>query len=368
MSGASLVDMVNNGIVRVKEGWLMKRGEHIKNWRQRYFVLLSDGSLVGYKCRPESDLANPLNNFTVQDCQVMRLDRPKPYTFVVRGLQRTDAVERMFHVNSSEEREEWCNAIENLAKTIQPSIPLSKSQILFSDRDREYPVAMDLDMFEFLKLLGKGTFGKVMLGREKTTGKLYAVKLLKKDIIISKDEVEHILTERHVLQSAGRSHPFLTHLQYAFQTKDRLCFVMEYVSGGELFFHLSRERTFGDARVRFYGAEITLALGYLHDNHIIYRDLKLENILLDHEGHVKLTDFGLCKANLRFSDRTKTFCGTPEYLAPEILDDADYGRAVDWWAFGVVMYEMLCGRLPFQVTYARAFPRKPSGLQKICTV
>lgn len=139
----------------------------------------------------------------------------------------------------------------------------------------------------------------------------------------------------------------MQHLKYSFQTSDRLCFVMEYVNGGELFFHLSRDRIFSEDRTRFYSAQILLALDYLHENGIIYRDLKLENLLLDREGHIKIADFGLCKEDIRFGSTTRTFCGTPEYLAPEVLEDTDYGRAVDWWGLGVVMYEMMCGRLPF---------------------
>lgn len=122
---------------------------------------------------------------------------------------------------------------------------------------------------------------------------------------------------------------------------------MQYVNGGELFFHLSRERVFSEDRTRFYGAEIICALGYLHSQGIIYRDLKLENLLLDKDGHIKIADFGLCKEEITYGSTTKTFCGTPEYLAPEVLDDNDYGLAVDWWGTGVVMYEMICGRLPF---------------------
>lgn len=122
---------------------------------------------------------------------------------------------------------------------------------------------------------------------------------------------------------------------------------MQYVNGGELFFHLSRERVFTEDRTRFYGAEIICALGYLHSQGIIYRDLKLENLLLDKDGHIKIADFGLCKEEITYGSTTKTFCGTPEYLAPEVLEDNDYGLAVDWWGTGVVMYEMMCGRLPF---------------------
>jgi RAC serine/threonine-protein kinase len=136
-------------------------------------------------------------------------------------------------------------------------------------------------------------------------------------------------------------------LEYSFQTPNRLCFVMEYVSGGELFYHMTKSKGFGEERSRFYGAEITVAIGFLHENNIVYRDLKLENLLLDSDGHVKLTDFGLCKENVGYGSTTATFCGTPEYLAPEVLCESDYSRAVDWWGLGIVLYEMICGKLPF---------------------
>jgi len=128
---------------------------------------------------------------------------------------------------------------------------------------------------------------------------------------------------------------------------DRLCLVTEYVNGGELYFHLKRERQFTEDRTKFYGAEIISAVDYLHKRAIIYRDLKLENLLLDSDGHIKIADFGLCKEDIRWGNTTRTFCGTPEYLAPEVLDDVNYGLAVDWWGVGVVMYEMMVGRLPF---------------------
>lgn len=136
-------------------------------------------------------------------------------------------------------------------------------------------------------------------------------------------------------------------LKYAFQTADRLCFVMQYVNGGELYFHLKRERQFSEERTRFYGAEIVSALGYLHAHGVIHRDLKLENLLLDKDGHIKVADFGCCKEGLTYNGTTNTFCGTPEYLAPEIVEDNDYGRGVDWWATGVILYEMMIGRPPF---------------------
>ncbi|EEB14423.1 RAC protein kinase DRAC-PK85, putative [Pediculus humanus corporis] len=356
----------------IKEGWLFKRGEHIKNWRSRYFILFDDGSLVGFKNKPESvgAYSDPLNNFTVKGCQIMSVDRPKPYTFIIRGLQMTTVIERTFHVETEKEREDWVAAIRLVAARLagiedvdvemrsnsasgNGSIDVGTIDDLsakFSVQGTSHTKSsgkkkVTLENFEFLKVLGKGTFGKVILCREKATGHLYAIKILKKEVIIEKDEVAHTLTENRVLRTTN--HPFLISLKYAFQTADRLCFVMEYVNGGELFFHLSRERLFGEERTRFYGAEIISALGYLHEQGIIYRDLKLENLLLDNTGHIKIADFGLCKEDITYGRTTKTFCGTPEYLAPEVLEDNDYGRAVDWWGVGVVMYEMMCGRLPF---------------------
>ncbi|XP_031564380.1 RAC-gamma serine/threonine-protein kinase-like [Actinia tenebrosa] len=325
------------GATIVKVGWLQKRGEYIKNWRPRYFQLWSDGSFIGYKEIPKSKDAVPLNNFTVAESQILRVDKPKPNTFLVRCLQWTTFVERTFHVDSYEEREEWISAIQKVTDQVHDSSEGTVDEIADSK--------LTLDSFTMLRVLGKGTFGKVMMARMKSTGEICALKILKKDVIIAKDEVTHTLTENRVLQST--KHPFLTELKCSFQTPDRLIFVMEYVNGGELFFHLSKDRVFSEDRSRFYGAEMTLAIKYLHDHKVVYRDLKLENLLLDADGHIKITDFGLCKEEISYGATTKTFCGTPEYLAPEVLEDNDYGRSVDWWGVGVVMYEMMCGRLPF---------------------
>jgi len=159
-------------------------------------------------------------------------------------------------------------------------------------------------------------------------------------------KVEHTLAEKHILQRIH--HPFLVNLHYSFQTEDKLYFVLDYINGGELFFHLQKEKRFAEERVKFYAAEILLALEHLHANGIIYRDLKPENILITSEGHICLTDFGLCKTGIESEqDRTTTFCGTPEYLAPEVLKGKGYGKAVDWWSFGSLIYEMLTGLPPF---------------------
>ncbi|MGH0119193.1 UNVERIFIED_CONTAM: hypothetical protein FKN15_013288 [Acipenser sinensis] len=358
-----------NEVTVVREGWLHKRGEYIKTWRPRYFILKSDGSFIGYKEKPETSdhILPPLNNFTVGECQLMKTERPRPNTFMIRCLQWTTVIERTFHVDSPEEREEWIRAIQTVANSLKNRVPDEEPMDIKFGSPSENCGAEEMEVaisktrskvasllpfsqstmsdFDYLKLLGKGTFGKVILVKEKATGMYYAMKILRKEVIIAKDEVAHTVTESRVLQNTR--HPFLTTLKYAFQTHDRLCFVMEYANGGELFFHLSRDRVFPEERARFYGAEIVSAVEYLHSRNVVYRDLKLENLMLDKDGHIKITDFGLCKEGITDGATMKTFCGTPEYLAPEVLEDNDYGRAVDWWGLGVVMYEMMCGRLPF---------------------
>ena len=205
-----------------------------------------------------------------------------------------------------------------------------------------------LDHFNFLAVLGKGNFGKVMLAETKTTKQLYAIKVLKKEFIIENDEVESIRSEKRVLLIANKErHPFLINLHACFQTETRVYFVMEYISGGDLMLHIQRG-LFGAKRAQFYAAEVCLALKYFHENGVIYRDLKLDNIMLTLDGHIKVADYGLCKEDMWYGSTTSTFCGTPEFMAPEILLDKKYGRAVDWWAFGVLIYQMLLQQSPFR--------------------
>ncbi|KAI2626252.1 hypothetical protein GGS21DRAFT_540968 [Xylaria nigripes] len=221
---------------------------------------------------------------------------------------------------------------------------------------RPLPLATDpgtgqrigLDHFNFLAVLGKGNFGKVMLAETKKSRRLYAIKVLKKEFIIENDEVESIRSEKRVFLIANREHhPFLTNLHACFQTETRVYFVMEYISGGDLMLHIQRGQ-FGTKRAQFYAAEVCLALKYFHENGVIYRDLKLDNILLTLDGHIKIADYGLCKEDMWYGSTTSTFCGTPEFMAPEILLDKKYGRAVDWWAFGVLIYQMLLQQSPFR--------------------
>lgn len=182
-----------------------------------------------------------------------------------------------------------------------------------------------------------------MLVQKKTdpSGTLYAMKTLRKAALVKRNQVGHTSTERYILENINC--PFLVHLKYAFQTPDKLYMVLDYMAGGEIFFWLKKEKKFAESRAKLYAAEITVALEYLHASNIIYRDLKPENILLDANGHIRLTDFGLAKGGITgpgAEGGTKTFCGTPEYLAPEILENMGHGKAVDWWALGTFLFEV----------------------------
>uniref|UniRef100_A0AC35TYI4 Protein kinase C n=1 Tax=Rhabditophanes sp. KR3021 TaxID=114890 RepID=A0AC35TYI4_9BILA len=207
---------------------------------------------------------------------------------------------------------------------------------------------ISLDDFTLLTVIGKGSYAKVLQAEHKKTKDIYAIKIIKKQMFNDDEDIDWVQTEKTVFEIAA-NHPFLVGLHSCFQTDSRLFFVIEFVPGGDLMYHMQRHRKLPEEHARFYSAEIILALHFLHSQHIIYRDLKLDNVLIDASGHIKLTDYGMCKENIGPGDTTNTFCGTPNYIAPEILAGHNYGFSVDWWALGVLMYEMMAGRSPFDV-------------------
>uniref|UniRef100_A0A4W5Q5G6 protein kinase C n=1 Tax=Hucho hucho TaxID=62062 RepID=A0A4W5Q5G6_9TELE len=237
--------------------------------------------------------------------------------------------------------------LSRCAPTLVPTDEILYIVVICVSLYSKHKKALCLQDFRLIAVLGRGHFGKVLLSEYKKTGSIYAIKALKKGDIVARDEVESLMCEKRIFETVNVSHhPFLVNLFACFQTPEHVCFVMEYTAGGDLMMHIHAD-VFTEPRAVFYSACVVLGLQFLHDHKIVYRDLKLDNLLLDTDGYVKIADFGLCKEGMGYGDRTSTFCGTPEFLAPEVLTDTSYTRAVDWWGMGVLIYEMLVGESPF---------------------
>lgn len=204
---------------------------------------------------------------------------------------------------------------------------------------------MALSHFKPVKVIGKGGFSNVTAVRKKDTGNLYAIKTMNKDFVVAENKIEQIMTEKEILSRI--SHPFIVNMYWAFQSKTQLHLVLELCPGGELFYHLHNLGRFTEDQAKFYFAEVVLALEYLHGLNIVYRDLKPENILLDIDGHIRVTDFGLSKQNINKRDRSYSICGSPEYMAPEMLISGEHGQSVDYYTLGALLYELLTGLPPY---------------------
>ena len=313
--------MLNEGITEsgqeiLKEGYLVKQGHVVKNWKRRWFVLTA-GSIDYFETQGGVQKGRILLDNVTISLDVDALG--KEHCF---GLFHAERKPYFLVAQSPGEVVAWIKAIRD-----------------------DYRVGL-LD-FDMISLLGRGNFGKVMKVQHKETGVVHAMKILRKDQLEAKQhDIQHTLTERRLLQKI--KHPFVVGLHYAFQTEERLYLVMDYVAGGDMYYHLKNTRRFPEDTVRIWAAQMVLAIGYLHKLSIVYRDLKPENLLLDVQGNLHLTDFGLSKIQEDPTKPLHTFCGTPYYLAPEMLvSKKGYDMSVDWWSLGIIIFEMLTGQPPF---------------------
>lgn len=215
------------------------------------------------------------------------------------------------------------------------------------NHDNPLGIKLTFHDFEKLKVLGKGSFGEVLLVKLKANNKYYAMKILTKKNVKLRHQEVHTKAERDLMVRINC--PFIVSIKFAFQDATNLYIITEFMQGGEMFFHMHREKRFDDDKTKFYVVEMVLAIEFMHKNKMLYRDLKPENIMVDKNGHIKLTDFGLSKMVKKTKEKAFTICGTPQYLAPEVLSDDGYDNSVDWWSLGCVMYEMLTGTAPFKI-------------------
>lgn len=317
----------------LKEGWLSKKGKVVKNWKKRWFVL--DGNALSYYEKPGKkhlgtiDLSKATSvdvNNDLKNKNSFKIVLPNVRTYIIVAENEKDC-------------SDWMNILKSC---INKKAPEKKNVKNTPQSEHHY----SLDDFTCIKVLGRGSFGKVQLVRCNQNGKLYAMKTMNKKLLEESDQVHATIIERDILLQIN--FPFLVSARYSFQTPEKVFLVLDYVSGGDLFNRIREEEYFNENRTRLYAAEICLALEYLHSLGYVYRDIKSDNFLIDTEGHIKLTDFGLTKNCMnKASDTTTTFCGTPDYMAPEMILDKPYTKDVDWWGYGVLVYEMLVGITPF---------------------
>ncbi|OHT11067.1 AGC family protein kinase [Tritrichomonas foetus] len=300
-------------------GWLKKKGSHQGLWHRRFVVL--SGSTLTFSKDAEGKVIDQVVNLPANPKVSMLEGSTQPrFTIEIPGGEPL-----ILNAEKQVDANRWIAAIRS------SSGPLP---------------SLSMDQFKIVSVLGRGYYGKVMLVQKKDTGEIFAIKSIQKSRLVESGKSETVIAERNIMMKAH--HPFIVSLCFAFQTPSKFYLGLEYAPGGELFYHMDKLGVIQIDDARLYTAEIGLALSYLHSIGIVYRDLKPENILLDANGHIKLTDFGLSKDILATDTGTATtFCGTSEYLAPEVVMQMPYSYPIDMWALGVLVYEMILGTTPF---------------------
>ncbi|KAJ9466096.1 RAC family serine/threonine-protein kinase-like protein [Diplonema papillatum] len=316
-------------------------GGGLKRDQDRWFELRNK-RLYYYKGKPASSSEKPLGVINLVDTKIVDGGGSKKYGWTITGPNMPKPY-TLFAVSEAD-KTHWLKKMAESKESGHGALAVA------GESDDEGDVFdqgknVGLEDFDLLCVVGKGSFGKVMQVRKKDTKEIFAMKCMSKELILREGLVDHMKAEKNILGMIN--HPFIVKLHYAFQTKDSLFLILDFLSGGEVFYHLSQCNTFPEPRAKFYTAQIGLSLGHLHSLNIIYRDLKPENCVLDKDGNCCITDFGLAKPGVSSKDSTGTFCGTPEYLAPEFLTGGGHGRAVDWWSLGILLYEMITGLPPF---------------------
>ena len=309
----------NNDKIIIIQDVLKKKSTKFGMWYKR-LVQLTQNQIIVYKEETEGIILQKFDIYPTTTVECFEEENPPRFVCQNEG----NPMVLNFQHENLETVIKWVNEIRNI--TIQTP-------------------GLSMDNFDILSVIGRGFYGKVQLVKKKGTNELYALKSVHKSLLIKHQKVHAIISERNVLMKS--KHPFIVDICFAFQTPTKVYIGLEYVAGGELFSHLRKCKKLPLEEVRLYVAELSLAIDYLHSQNIIYRDLKPENVLLAMDGHVKLTDFGLAKILPTDLKQAETFCGTNEYLAPEIVQRNPYGPPIDWWALGILTYELLYGVPPF---------------------
>ena len=298
-------------------GWLKKKGKIFGLWSD-YFVELHQTDLY---IRKDDKTTEIKHHYVITNDTKIIMNTDGKFPFITLKIPDVRIIN--FSANDYNTLANWLMAFRSAA--------FENSRL-------------SMNSFDVIAVIGRGFFGKVMLVQKKGEPEYYALKTVKKEKLVKSHQIQTILSERNIL--AKSKHPFIVNLQFAFQTASKFYIGMEYVPGGDLIGLMQRQERIPDNDCRIYAAELAHAIEHLHSIGVVFRDLKPDNILICQDGHIKLTDFGLAK-DISELGTTRTFCGTTEFMAPEIVFNKPYNYMVDWWSFGILVYDLLYRRTPF---------------------